>query len=85
MAEEAFKAPNVSAIKLADAGGDVLHDMIDIDGMRVNSFNRPLKELVETVRNIRNLQLRSGDVLLFSYPKSGWFLYSQTCVSGHLY
>ena len=69
--EDYFDDPNVKAIKVADAGGDVLQDMVDIDGFRVNSWDVPRRQLADTVRGIPNLRLRVDDILIFSLPKSG--------------
>ena len=71
MADEISNDPGVRAFEQADAGGDILHDNLEIDGFRIHSFSKPRKEFVETIRNAKNLELRDDDVFLFSLAKSG--------------
>ena len=62
-------------VDLRDSSGIQFHNVIDVDGQRVNTFKLPPDEVAEIIHNLVNLPIRDDDVMLCAPARSGMTLY----------
>ena len=58
-------------VEVKDAGGKEIHNMMNVDGLRLSTFGEDPKEIADIVHNLVNLPIRDDDVMLCSAAKSG--------------
>ena len=62
-------------VDLRDSSGMQFHNVIDVDGQRVNTFKLPPDGVAETIHNLVNLPIRDDDVMVCAAVRSGMTLF----------
>ena len=66
-------------VDLRDSSGTQFHNVIDVDGQRVNTFGYPPGEVAEIIHNLVNLPIRDDDVMVCAAARSGICI-TLTCI-----
>lgn len=61
----------LETVTVKDRGGAEIHNMINVDGLRLSTFGESAEEVANIVHNLVELAIREDDVMLCSAPKSG--------------
>ena len=56
---------------MRDSSGIKFHNVIDVDGLRLNTFGFPPGEVAEIIHNLVNLPIRDDDVMVCAAVRSG--------------
>ena len=62
---------NYEMVELRDASGMQIHTIMNVDGHRISTFDKPPEVTAEIILNMVNLPIRDDDVMFCTAPKSG--------------